>query len=77
MNIGRFDLYSDNKYKLSEKFSTDSPYWRIENGQIFYIIWDVVHSKYIERKKIKMCMSEQEARKHNCACYYTILESEV
>ena len=30
--------------------STDSPYWRVENGQIFYIIWDVIRSVYIERK---------------------------
>ena len=77
MNICRYDLYSDGNFHLAEIKSTDSPYWRIENGQIFYIIWDVIHSKYIERKKLKMNMSEEEAIKNNCGCYYKILGSEV
>lgn len=77
MNIGRFDLCSNGEFELAETKSTDSPYWRIENGQIFYIIWDVIRTKYIERKKIKMCMSKEEAIRNNCGCYYQILESEV
>ena len=54
MKIGRFELCSNGEFELAETKSTDSPYWRIENGQIFYIIWDVIRTKYIERKKIKM-----------------------
>ena len=77
MKIGRFDLYSNVEFEFAETKSTDSPYWRIENGQIFYIIWDVIRTKYIERKKIKMCMSKEEAIRNNCGCYYQILESEV
>lgn len=77
MKIGRFDLCSNGEFELSEIKSTDSPYWRIENGQIFYIVWDVIRTKYIERKKIKMCMSKEEAIQNNCGSYYQILESEV
>ena len=72
MKIGRFDRYSDGKFYLAETMSTDSPYWRVENGQIFYIIWDVIRSVYVERKKLKMKMSEKEAIADNCGCYYQI-----
>lgn len=77
MKIGRFDLCSNDEFELTEIKSTDSPYWRVENGQIFYIVWDVIRTKYIERKKIKMCMSKEEATQNNYGCYYKILESEV
>ena len=71
--IGRYELYSDNAFKLTESFTTDSPYWRIEHGQIFYIHWDVIRKVYVERAKTKVCMSEQEARENNCGCYYEII----
>lgn len=74
MKIGRYERYSDDNFHLAETISTDSPYWRVENGQIFYIIWDVISSVYVERKKIKMKMSEQEAIADNCGCYYKVLE---
>ena len=73
MKIGRYERYSDGNFHLTETVTTDSPYWRIENGQIFYIIWDVIRSVDVERKKIKMNMSEQEAIADNCGCYYKIL----
>ncbi len=74
MEIARYDLYSDGNFHLAETKSTDSPYWRVENGQIFYIIWDVIRSTYIERKKLKMNMSKEEAIKNNCGCFYKVIE---
>ena len=71
--IGRYDKFSNGKFELAETFTTDSPYWRVENNNVFYIFWDVIKNVYIERGKTKMCMSEQEATENNCGCYYKIL----
>lgn len=71
--IGRYEKFSDGTFKLVETFSTDSPYWKVEDTNVFYILWDVIRSVYVERAKTKMCMSEQEATENNCGCYYKIL----
>lgn len=70
--IQKYDLYSDGKFHLDQEFTTDSPYWRVENGVVYYIVWDVVRTVYVERSKIKVCMSEQEAVENNCGCYYNV-----
>jgi hypothetical protein len=70
--IERYERYSDGKFYLEETFTTDSPYWRVESGVVYYILWDVIRSVYIEHSKSKMCMSEQEAIENNCGCYYKV-----
>lgn len=71
--IGRFDEFSDGSFRLSEEFTTESPYWEVKNGVVYYVFWDVIKGRYIERKKQKMNMSKEEALQNNCACYYSIL----
>lgn len=71
--IGRYDLFSDGQFHLAEKFSSDSPYWKIENGKIFYILWDVIRGKYIEHSRVEKKCTEEEALKDNCHSYYKIL----
>ena len=73
--IGRYDLYSNGEYTLDTTFTTDTPYWRVEEGQLYYIHWDVIRTVYVERAKTKVCMTEQEARENNCGCYYKILSA--
>lgn len=72
--IGRYDICSDGEYKLTEKFTTDSPYWRIVDGKVFYVHWDVRRGKYIERGLTPMKMSKEEAISGNCGCYYKIID---
>lgn len=71
--IGRFDEFSDGSFYLVEEFTTDSPYWKVIDGVIFYIFWDAIGKKYVERKRSKMNMSREEAIKNNSGCYYAIL----
>ena len=70
--IERYEQRSDGKFHLEETFTTDSPYWRVENGVVYYILWGVVRSVYVEYSKSKMCMSEKEAVENNCGCYYKV-----
>lgn len=71
--FGRFDEFSDGSFRLSEEFTTESLYWEVIDGVIYYIFWDVVKGTYIERARHKMNMSKEEALQNNCACYYSIL----
>lgn len=72
--IGRYDIYSDGEYKLTEIFTTDSPYWRVVDGKVFYVHWYVRRGKYIERGLTSMKMSKEEAISGNCGCYYEIID---
>ena len=73
--IGRFDEYSDGSFRLEEKFTTGSPYWKVVDGKIYYVHWDVVNKQYIERAITEMNMSKEEALAKDCHCYYQILET--
>lgn len=78
MKIGRYDKHSDGNFHLAKIIETDnSPYWRVENGKVFYIFFDRNRSLdnpiYTERAKQEMCLSEEEAIKNDCHCYYKII----
>lgn len=73
--IGRFEECADGIFRLEEKFTTDSPYWKVVDGEVYYVHWDVVNKQYIERAITKMKMSKEEALSDNCHCYYQILET--
>lgn len=71
--IGRFELLNNGQFALADIFTTDSPYWKVIDGKIYYVIWDVVAGVYIERKLIDVKMTEEEAIADNCGCYYKLL----
>lgn len=74
--IGRYGMYSDGSFRLEETFTTDSPYWKVVDGKIYYISWSVVRGQYREDKLIEVMMNEDDAIKNNCGCYYEILKVE-
>ena len=71
-NIKRFEKNSFGEWIEQETFSSDSPYWKIENDVVFYIFWEVMRGKYKEISRSAVCMSEKEAEKNNCHCFYSI-----
>lgn len=75
--IGQFIMNNKGNFSLTETFTTESPYWEICNDRILYIMSnrrsDTGEATY--RKEIPVCMTEEEARKNRCGCYYMILES--
>lgn len=75
--IGQFIMNNKGNFSLTETFTTESPYWEIRNDRILYIISDrrIDTGEETYRKEISVCMSEEEAQKNECGCYYRILKS--
>lgn len=70
--IKKFEKHDDGKYYFSEEKTTNSPYWKVANGIVFYVFGVGKYGvDYIE-KLHKMPMSEQEAEQSNCSCYYSV-----
>lgn len=71
--IGKYDRCDNGKFELTEEKTTDSPYWKVIGGAIYYVFGVGKHGVNYKEKLTKMPMSETEATENNCGCYYTIL----
>lgn len=72
--IGKYDKHSDGKFHFAEEKTTDSPYWKVVDGIIYYVFGTGKHGVDYKEKLHKMPMSEEEATENNCECYYKIME---
>lgn len=72
--IGKYSRHSDGKFHLVEEEATDSPYWEVINGIIYYVFWTGKYGVDYEESLCKVSMGEEEAIRNNCGCYYKILE---
>lgn len=72
--IGKYDEYSNGEFKLSEEFTTDSPYWKVIDNKIYYVFGTGKHGVDYKEKLTEMHMNKEDALKNNCHCYYQILE---
>ena len=72
--IGKYDKHSDGKFHFVEEKTTDSPYWKVIAGVIYYVFGTGKYGVDYKEKLNKVSMSEEEAIKNNCECFYKILE---
>ena len=72
--IGKYDKHSDGKFYFVEEKTTDSPYWKVVDGIIYYVFGTGKHGVDYKEKLHRMPMNETEATENNCGCYYKILE---
>lgn len=71
--IAKFEKHDNGEYYFSEEKTTDSPYWKVIDGVVFYVFGVGKYGVDYSEKLHKMPMSAQEAEKNNCNCYYSII----
>ena len=72
--IGKYSRHNDGKFHFVEEFTTDSPYWKVVNNVVYSVFGTGKYGVDYEEKLSRVSMSEEEAIKNNCGCYYKILE---
>lgn len=71
--IRKYTKCSDGKFHLSEEFTSDSPYWKVIDGVIYYVFATGKYEVDYKESLTKVFMSEKEAVANNGGCYYKIL----
>lgn len=71
--IGKYDICSNGKFEFTEEKTTDSSYWKVIEGIIYYVFGTGKYGIDYKEKLNKMPMSEKEAIENNYGCYYKIL----
>lgn len=73
MLISQYIKTNKNTFCKSDTFKLPSPYWKVVNGRIYSVFATGKYgtSEYKENLS-EACMSEEEAIKNQCGCYYKL-----
>lgn len=71
--IGKYDRHSDGRFYFSEEKTTESVYWKVIDGIIYYVFGTGKRGVNYKENLTRVSMSEKEARANKHGCYYEIL----